>query len=234
MKKVNVVTVEPVIIDPVFYYLIIESTVNYDPVTILTDEATLKSKIDQIIKKYLIENLEKFNQKFRYSQLVQDIDNVDDSIRNNKTSIKYQQRIRTNTLTSPQTYILNFNNKLEKGSVSSTSFTGSDGNTYSLIDDSEKYIKSARTVDGELIHPYIYLTQPDGSENQGTIDYDTGQITLDSLRLVDITDGSDELKINVTPEINNSDITPKREQILTYDASDTSSIIINAVAETII
>jgi hypothetical protein len=234
LKKVNVVTVEPIIIDPTFYYLIIETTVNYDPVTLLTDSTILESKVDQIIKRYLIDNLEKFNQKFRYSQLVRDIDNVDDSIRNNKTSIKYQQRIRPNILTSPFTYVLNFNNKLEKGSVSSTSFTGSDGNTYSLLDNSEGYVRSARTTDGEVDRPYVFLTQPDGSINQGTIDYDTGKITLNSLRLLGVTDGSEEVRINVTPEINNSDITPLREQILTYDSDDTTSITVNTVAETII
>ena len=234
LKKVNVVTVEPIIIDPTFYYLIIETTVNYDPVTLLTDSTILESKVDQIIKRYLIDNLEKFNQKFRYSQLVRDIDNVDDSIRNNKTSIKYQQRIRPNILTTPFTYILNFNNKLEKGSVSSTSFTGSDGNTYSLLDNSEGYVRTARTTNGEVDMPYVFLTQPDGSINQGTIDYDTGKITLNSLRLLGVTDGSEEVRINVTPEINNSDITPLREQIITYDATDTSTITVNTIAETII
>jgi hypothetical protein len=234
LKKVNVITVEPIIVDPVFYYVILESTVNYDPVSILTDEDTLKANITQKIKLYLQKNLEKFNQKFRYSQLVQDIDNVSDSIRNNKTNLKYQQRIRTSVLNSPQTYILNFNNELEKGSVWSTSFTGSDGNTYSFRDDSEGYINAVRTVDGKVTTPFQFLAQPDGTVNQGTINYDTGNITLNSLRLLAITDGSDSVKINVTPEINNSDITPKREQILTYDEFDASSITINMIAETII
>ena len=234
LKKVNVVTVEPIIIDPVFYYLIIETTVNYDPVSILTDEDTLKINIEQTIKNYLQVNLEKFNQKFRYSQLVQDIDNVSNSIRNNKTSIKYQQRIRTTIANSPQTHILNFSNKLEKGTVSSTSFTGSDGNIYSLMDDSKGYVKSARTTAGKIDTPYTFLAQADGTTNQGTIDYDTGKITLNSLKIIAITDSSDSVRINVMPDINNSDITPKREQILTYDILDTSSITINMIAETII
>ena len=63
LRKVNVVTVEPMIVDPMFFYLIIESTVNYDPLTNLTDEDTLKTNISTNIKKYLTENLEKFNQK---------------------------------------------------------------------------------------------------------------------------------------------------------------------------
>lgn len=234
LKKVNVVTVTPEIIDPVFYYLIIDVTVNYDPVTNLTDEETLKTNIDTSVKSYIQRELEKFDQKFRYSQLVQDIDNTNDSIRNNKTVIKYQQRIIPAVLDTAVSYKFYFSNKLEKGSLVSTSFTGTDGNTYSLVDDTKGYIKAARTTDGVVDTPHIYLIQPDGSTNQGTIDYATGDIKLTNFRPVKITDGTTSIKLTVTPEINNSDITPVREHIITYDESDTTAITINMVAETII
>lgn len=234
LKRVNVVTVEPIIVNPVFIYLIIDSTVNYDPITNLTDEDTLKININSSIENYLQTNLEKFDQKFRHSQLVQDIDNTNNSIRNNKTLIKYQQRIAPETLNVPQTYTLYFTNAIEKGSITSTSFTGTDGNTYSLVDDSLGNIKAAKTTNGVVDTPKEYLIQSDGSTNQGTIDYTTGKIQLGSLRPLAITDGSSSIRFNVTPELNNSDITPLREQIITYDANEASSITINMVAETII
>ena len=234
LKRVNVVTVEPIIVNPVFIYLIIDSTINYDPITNLTDEDTLKININSSIENYLQTNLEKFDQKFRHSQLVQDIDNTNNSIRNNKTLIKYQQRIAPETLNVPQTYTLYFTNAIEKGSINSTSFTGTDGNTYSLVDDSLGNIKAAKTTNGVVDTPKEYLIQSDGSTNQGTIDYTTGKIQLGSLRPLAITDGSSSIRFNVTPELNNSDITPLREQIITYDANEASSIIINMVAETII
>ena len=234
LKKVNVVTVIPEIIDPNFFYLNIETTVNYDPITNLTDEDTLKTNIRTSIENYLQTNLEKFDQKFRYSQLVQDIDNTNDSVRNNKTLLKYQQRISPTVLNVPQTFILYFSNKIEKGSMSSSSFTGTDGNIYSLVDDSEGYVKAAQTTNNVVNSPQVYLIQPDGSTTQGTIDYDTGKVTLNSIRPLVITDGTNSIKINVTPEINNSDITPLREQILTYDANESTAITINMIAETII
>ena len=40
--------------------------------------------------------------------------------------------------------------------------------------------------------------------------------------------------MTVTPSVNNQDITPLREQILTTDATDASAISITMVAETII
>ena len=162
------------------------------------------------------------------------INKTDNSIRNNKTSIKYQQRIRPLLFNTPQTYTLNFNNKLEKGSISSSSFITPNGNTYSLIDDSENNIKAARTTNGIVDSPKEYMIQSDGSTNQGTIDYDTGKIVLNSMTVSSITDDTDTIRFNASPEINNSDVSPLREQILTYDSTDPSSITINMIAETII
>ena len=69
LKKTNVVTVIPEIVDPIFYYLLITTTINYDPVTLLTSENTLKSEIDTSITNYFTTDLQKFDQKFRYSVL---------------------------------------------------------------------------------------------------------------------------------------------------------------------
>ena len=231
LKKVNVVTVVPEIVDPIFYYILVDVKVNYDPVANLTDEETLKTNINTSVQNYFQTNLEKFDQKFRYSQLVQDIDNTDNSIRNNLTSIKYRQLISPAAFDTPATYTLNFNNKLTKGSVVSTSFTTTDGLTYSFVDDSEGKIQLAKTTNGVVNMPKEYFIQPDGSTTQGTIDFDTGKIVLNSFRPLSITDGTSSIKFTVTPKINNSDITPLREQILTYDVNDTDSINISMVAE---
>ena len=234
LKTSNVVTVIPELIDPILYYLLIDTTVNYDPVTNLTNENTLKTNINTSIQSYLQTNLEKFDQKFRYSKLVQDIDNTNNSIRNNKTTLKYQLRITPATLGLTATYTLNFNNALTKSSVVSTSFTASDGNTYSLVDDGLGIMKVARTTSGVVDSPAVYFTLPDGTQNQGTIDYTTGKIVLTNFNPSTITDGTTYIKLTVTPSVNNSDITPLREQILTYDVTDTEAIVINMVAETII
>jgi len=234
LKKTNVVTVQPEIIDPIYYYLLITTTVNYDPVTLLTNEDTLKSSIDNSITEYFTSELQKFDQKFRYSVLTKKIDNTNISIRNSKTSIKYQMKIVPVTLATTSTYTMEFNTTLTKGTVVSTSFTQSDGNTYSLIDDSAGIIKVVRTTAGVIDSPTVYFTLPDGSQNQGTIDYDIGKIVLNNFNPYTISDGTTDINFTVTPGINNQDITPLREQILTTDSTDTAAIVINMVAETII
>ena len=234
LKKSNVVTVQPEIIDPIYYYLLITTVVNYDPVTLLTNEDTLKSAIDNSITEYFTSDLQKFDQKFRYSVLTKKIDNTNVSVRNSKTSIKYQMKISPVTLATTSTYAMEFNSTLTKGTVVSTSFTESDGNTYSLIDDSAGIIKVVRTTSGVVDSPIVYFTLPDGSQNQGTIDYTTGKIVLNNFNPYTISDGTTDIKFTVTPGINNQDITPLREQILTTDSTDTTAIVISMVAETII
>ena len=234
LKKTNVVTVIPEIVDPIFYYLLITTTINYDPVTLLTSENTLKSEIDTSITNYFTTDLQKFDQKFRYSVLTKKIDNTDSAIRNSKTSLKYQMWITPVTLATVSTYTMEFNNPVTKGSISSTSFTASDGNTYSLIDDSAGVIKNTKITSGVVDSPAVYFTLPDGSTTQGTIDYTTGKVVLSNFNPYTITDGTTSIRMNVTPETNNQDITPLREQILTTDANDASAISITMVAETII
>ena len=238
LKKSNVVTVIPEIVDPIFYYILVETIINYDPVVLITTEDILKSAIDTSINSYFISNLQKFDQKFRYSVLTKVIDNTDSSIRNSKTSVKYQMRITPATLGTTNTYTLEFNVPLTKSTVVSTAFTASDGNTYYLLDDGAGIIKVVRAIYTSGVvttyTPTTYFTLPDGSTNQGTIDYTTGKVMLNNFNPYLITDGTSNIKFTVTPDTNNQDVTPLREQILTTDTIDTAAIVVNMVSETII
>ena len=238
LKKTNVVTVIPELVDPIYYYLLITATINYDPVVLLTNEDTLKTSINTSISNYFTTDLKKFDQKFRYSKLTKAIDNTNSSIRNSKTSIKYQMKIIPVTLAIVATYTMEFNTTLTKGTVTSTAFTASDGNTYTLTDDSAgiiKLIRSTYTTSGVTIDsPTVYMTLLDSSQNLGTVDYTTGKIVLNNFTPYTISDGTTNIRFTVTPGTNNQDITPLREQILTTDTIDSTAIVINMISETII
>lgn len=240
LKKTNVVTVTPEIVDPIFYYLLIDTTINYDPVTLLTSEDTLKSLISSTITNYFSTSLQKFDNKFRYSKLAGVIDDTNSSIRNSKTSIRYQMQIAPTTLAVAATYTMEFNTTLAEGTLTSTAFTASDGYTYTLFDDSlgvVKLIRSTYTSATDSIavdSPVVYMTLADGSQNLGTIDYTTGKVVLNNFTPYTVSDGKTYIKMIVTPGTNNQDITPLREQIITTDSTDTAAINITMVAETIV
>lgn len=238
LKKTNVVTVIPELVDPIYYYVLIDVTVNYDPVTLLTSESVLKNTISSIISSYFSSDLQKFDQKFRYSTLNRKIDNANPSVRNSKTVVKYQLRVTPTTLATTSTYTLEYNNGVTKGTLTSTAFIASDGNTYTLIDDSAGIVKLVRSTYTSGVvtvnSPAVYMTLLDGSTNQGTVDYTTGKVVLNNFNPYTISDGSSDIKVTITPSINNSDITPLREQILTTDSTDVAGITITMVAETLI
>jgi hypothetical protein len=238
LKKTNVVTVTPELVDPIYYYLLIDTTINYDPVTLLTNEDTLKTLVSSSISNYFTNDLQKFDNKFRYSKLAGLIDDTNSSIRNSKTSIKYQMQISPTTLAIAATYTMEFNTTLTKGTLTSTAFTASDGFTYTLIDDSLGNVKLVRSTYSSgtvtIDVPTTYMTLVSGSEILGTIDYTTGKVVLNSFTPYTISDGKTYIKMTVTPGTNNQDVTPLREQIITTDVNDTTAINIIMVAETII
>ena len=92
------------------------------------------------------------------------------------------------------------------------------------------YTSGTVTVDS----PAVYMTLTDGSTNLGTIDYDTGKVVLNNFTPYTISDSTSNIKVTVTPSVNNSDITPIREQILTTDTTDADGIKVTMVSETII
>ena len=238
LKKTNVVTVTPELVDPIYYYLLIDTTINYDPVTLLTNEDTLKTLISASISSYFTNDLQKFDNKFRYSKLAGVIDDTNSSIRNSKTSLKYQMQIAPATLAVAATYTMEFNTTLSKGTLTSTAFTASDGFTYTLIDDSLGSVKLIRSTYSSgtitIDVPTTYMTLVSGSEILGTIDYTTGKVVLNNFTPYTISDGKSYIKMTVTPGINNQDITPLREQIITTNSTDTEAIVVTMVAETII
>ena len=268
IKETSVVTVIPEIIDPTFFFLQFETTVNYNPTTNITDEVTLKSNINNSIQNYLQGNLEKFETKFRYSNLTKDIDNTAIAIRNSKTNVRYAQRIYPATFGVLASYEMNFNNPIVPGCFKSTQYVGSDGYTWQLVDDTVGNIKAVKLTTGSATqiwtdnystawvhrvdssgtlhtgeHHYntdehdedsLMLDQQvqlDGTTNVGTVNYDTGKIKIVNFAPVSITSGASYIQGVAHPKVPTSDITPLREQILTYDVNDPLSIVINMVSE---
>ena len=190
LKQTNVVTVQPEIVDPTFFYLQLNVTVNYDPITNLTDEVTLKSNVNSSIQNYLQDNLEKFDQKFRYSQLTREIDNTNSSIRNNKTMVRYAQRIYPATMGVPAAYTINFNNPILQGCFKSTQFVASNGQTYQLVDDTVGNVKIVRLSTGTLtgtawVNDYssghIHRVDTTGTLHTGKYHYEEAHATASQL-----------------------------------------------------
>jgi hypothetical protein len=87
LKPRSPVSIDPVFVDPQYTYLGVATRVNYNVnVTALTID-DVKTIVGTTILQYAQNNLNNFNKTFRYSKLIQAIDNSQQSIISNETDI---------------------------------------------------------------------------------------------------------------------------------------------------
>ena len=224
LKKYNVASVRPVIVDPETTFILITSNVKYDEKLTTKTATTLKSDITSVLSNFNDNTLQKFDGVFRYSKVTSLIDNTDTSIISNITTIKIRKEF-TPTLNSSTRYNIYFRNSLYNpvsgynsvngGILESTGFkiSGDTTNVFFLDDDGAGNIRRFRLVGS--VRTYANNTQ-------GTINYTTGQITITSLSVSSIQNirgsASTVIELTVTPKSN--DIVPVRDQILEIDTAN--------------
>ena len=231
LKKYNVASVVPEIVDPETTSLLITSNVKYDEKATTKTADTLKSEITTALSNYSSNTLQKFDSMFRYSKVVELIDDVDTSILSNITTLRIRKNF-TPTLGSSTKYDVYFRNSLYNphsghksatgGILSSTGFkvTGDTTNVYYLDDDGAGNVRRYYFVGS--VRTYVNNTQ-------GTINYSTGQITINSLSVSNVENirGAASTVIELTVQPNSNDIVPVRDQILEIDTAN-SSITVTA------
>ena len=234
LKPYNVASVSPQIVDPQTTSILLTVNAKYDAKSTTKSTDTLRSDIITSITNYNTSTLQKFDAVFRYSKLTGLIDGTDTSILSNITTIKMRKRF-TPTLASSTRYDIYFRNALFNphsghntaagGILSSTGFkvTGSDLEMF-LDDDGAGNVRRYYLQSG--IRTYA-------NETQGTIDYDTGQITLNSLNVASISNirGASSTVIELTVQPNSNDVVPVRDQIVEIDVANSS---ISVTADTFV
>jgi len=219
LKPYNVASVRPEIVDPETTSLVLTSNVKYDKKSTSKTADTLKSEITTAITNYNTNTLSQFDGVFRYSKLTGLIDDVDNSILSNITTVKMRKEF-TPTLSSSTKYDIYFRNAIynphsgHESVVDSTGFKVA-GNTNEMFldDDGQGNIRVYYLVSGiKTIH----------NATQGTIDYSTGQITINSLNVASISNirGATSTKIEITVSPSSNDVVPVRDQILEIDVSN--------------
>ena len=184
LKPFNVASVTPQIVDPETTSVLLTSTVKYDSASTTKSSDTLKSEIITAITNYNTNTLQKFDAVYRHSKLTGIIDDVDTSILSNITTVKIRKSF-TPTLLSSNKYDIYFRNAIFNphsghnmsggGVLSSTGFKidGNDNEMF-LDDDGSGNVRLYQLDSG--IRTYVNNTQ-------GTIDYDSGTITINSLNV---------------------------------------------------
>ena len=226
LKKYSVASVTPVIIDPETTDIVLTTTVKFDEKTTTKVSDTIKSNVITTITNYNANTLQSFDTMFRHSKLTGLIDDTDDSILSNITTVQLRKSF-TPTIGSSTKYSINFANALYNphsghntssgGILSSTGFK-IDGNTtdvFFLDDDGNGNVRRYK-MDGS-VRSYANSTQ-------GTINYTTGLVEVNSLNVSNIENirGAASTVIEVTVKPNSNDIVPIRNQVLDIDIANSS------------
>ena len=227
LKKFNVASVRPQIIDPETTTILLTSNVKYDERATTKTADTLRSEIINAIITYNTNTLQQFDSMFRYSKIVQLIDDTDTSILSNITTLKIRKTF-TPILSTSTRYDIYFRNAIfnphlghQVPVLESSGFkVPNDNNIYFLDDDGSGNVRRYYLVSG--VRTYVNNTQ-------GTINYATGQITINSLTVASVENirGASSTVIELTVLPNSNDIIPVRDQILSIDTAN-SSITVEA------
>ena len=222
----TIASVTPVIVDPITTFIRLGVNFKYNKKSTTKTSETLVTNVTNALQNYDASTLQTFNGIFRHSQVTGLIDDVDDSILSNITTVKLSQNI-TPTLNVNTKYELEFNNAIynphtghassDGGVLSSTGFkiVGNDNEMF-LNDDGNGNIRMFYYTDGTTV------TYAD--ETAGAISYTDGRVVITALNISSISnvDGatSDKIRIVVTPD--STDVVAVRNQILQIDFVNTT------------
>ena len=227
LKTYAVASVTPVIVDPETTFITLVVNFKYNSGRTTKDVTTLQTNVLTKIATYNNDELEDFAGMFRYSQLLQDINEADTSILSNITTVKMYKYF-TPTLNSGLKYTLSFNNALYNphsghnstggGIISSSGFkinNDSSTNEHFLDDDGAGVVRA------------YYLsgtTRVYTDTTYGTVDYATGEVILTSAHITSISnvDGATSTQVRVFVIPSSNDIVPVRNQVLSIDTSNSS------------
>jgi len=226
LKRYSVASVTPVIVDPETTTLLLTTTARYDEQATSKTADTLKTDITNALTNYNNNTLNQFDGIFRYSKVLELIDDADTSILSNITTLRIRKSF-TPTTGSSTNYTVYLSNPLynphtghrsaEGGILSSTGFkvNGDATNIYFFDDDGSGNLRRYYLVGS--VRTYV-------DNSAGTINYSTGQINIDSINISSIENirGSASTVIELTVQPNSNDIVPVRNQVLNIDVANST------------
>ena len=229
LKDFNVASITPVIEDPETTFIQLNTNVKYDQKATTKSPDTIKSLVQNTITTFNENNLQQFDQMFRHSKFIETINKVDTAILSNITTVKLHKSF-TATTTGTTTYTISFNNAFYNphsghnasagGILVSTGFkiSGDTTNEYFLDEDGQGNVRLYYVTAG--VRTYTNNTQ-------GTINYTTGQIVLNSLHVSEVSDvdGSTSTAVRLTIVPNSIDIKPVRNQVIEIDETNTTTTV---------
>jgi len=218
LEKYIVASVEPVLIDPSILYVELTSKVYYDRTKTDETPAQIRDKVIASVQSYLDNsNTEKFNGKFRYSKAIGVIDDADQAINSNLTSVTMRKDFYPQ-LNSTFYYEICYQNAFDVDCddpvLSTTGFRVTEYPNFDVyLEDRDSKIVLYRldSVTGEK----VVL-----DSEVGDIDYSKGELRIYNLTIIKGSFFDNRISVRVKPLSN--DIKALREVYLDVDVANSS------------
>ena len=237
LKQYSLAGINQKILDLKLLYVELDSYVYYNPAKTTTPTA-LKTRISDGLTTYSTsKDINKFGGRFKYSKVLNVIDNIDTAITSNITKVKIRRNLKALTNSFAQ-YELCFGNQFHIDvagkNIKSTGFKIiNQSSTVYLTDIPNK--DSNGDLDGSGMGTLSVIRRDTTTDTEivvvksaGTVDYNKGEIILSTINIVSTSKPNNIIEVQAFPESN--DVIGLTDLYLNFDMSNTT---INMVKDTI-
>jgi hypothetical protein len=225
LKQYSVSGINQKIIDLKILYVEIDSSVYYNSTQVSTEESLRTKVVNSLTEYSKSTDLNKFGGRFKYSKVLQIIDNTDVSITSNITKVKIRRDLKA-LINQFSQYELCFGNKFHANSkgynIKSTGFKIS-------TETEMVYLTDTPNTDGLTGIISVVRKNPTSEgkiqiviQSAGTVDYVRGEIKLGTINITSTEMGNDIIEIQAYPESN--DVLGLKDLYLSFDIGSKSSI----------
>jgi hypothetical protein len=221
LKQYTISGINQKIIDLKILYVEIDSSIYYNYAQVSAVES-LKTKVINSLTEYSKSvDLNSFGGRFKYSKVLQIIDNTDIAITSNITKIKIRRDLKAQINQFAQ-YELCFGNKFHINSggfnIKSTGFKiSSDSDTVYLTDVPNS---DGKTGILSIVKPLSDGTTIIVAKSAGTVDYVKGEIKLGTINIISTSKENDIIEIQAFPESN--DVIGLKDLYLNFSISEST------------
>lgn len=225
----NVVSITPVIVDPDYINIELTTSVYYNNRLTNKTPSQLKTDVINTITAYNDSDLQKFDSVFRFSKLSRLIDNTDNSIINNISTIVLRRIVAPRYNVSAE-YNINMINPIytsgePEGALQSTGFYIKGSDKVHYLEDSgsgQVILYYPAAADNTAVGVGSPTTHVIVNPNIGTVDYANGVINIKNLNITALADAYFEIIIK--PQSN--DVVSAYTQIAQIDTANLNVNII--------
>jgi len=189
LEKYNVGPIDVIVVDPEYVYLVVDTTIGYNPRETALAEVPFTSKVTDFIKRFSKSKLEAFDAYFNKSKLIEFINRIDRSIKGNKTTVQYEKRFLP-AINFVGTYSFDFDRSLMSGTLLIENFIVTDT-------DSTNFVYFINDVNG-ILKLQKRNTETDNVvfiKDIGQIDYENGRVDIVGFTPITILNGYVRLRV---------------------------------------